>query len=99
MKSTKKQKLVQEDLRKLLPMVPLSDFLEIEKIAGAGHLRHLPPTIISKQAITTHIRHNHTEYDAYLAEGYDADSARHFVLDEMNEVIRLWGGSFKIEDK
>ncbi len=78
-------------LRALVPRTSMADFQAIEEIATSGHLRHLPPTIIAWQAVTTHIRHNHTQYDALLAEGYDRESARHFVLDEMNEVLKKWG--------
>lgn len=84
------QKLL-EALRTLLPTVTLADFKEIEAIANRGHLRHLPPGIIAWQATTTHIRHNHTEYDQLLDEGYDQESARHFVLDKINKKLAEWG--------
>lgn len=78
-------------LREMLPSVTLADFQEITAIAERGHLRHLPPSIVVWQAITTHIRHNHTDYDALLEEGYDSESARHFILDEINEKLEEWG--------
>lgn len=77
----------------MLPRTTLDDFTLIREKALAGHLRHLPPSIAGWQAITTHIRHNHTDYDALLADGYDAESARHFVLEDMNEVLMSWGSS------
>jgi hypothetical protein len=85
-------------LREMLPQITLSDFQAIEEIAKRGHLRHLPPGIIAWQAITTHVRHNHTEYDQLLEEGYDSDSARHFVLDVMNEKLAEWGCLRRIEE-
>ena len=36
------------------------------------------------------IRHAHTEYEKLLGEGYDRDSARFFVIDEINEVLTRW---------
>ena len=83
----------------MLPKVTLDDFQQIETIAQRGHLRHLPPTIVAWQAITTHIRHNHTEYDKLLAEGYDAESARHFVLEAMNEKLDEWGCLRRIDEE
>jgi hypothetical protein len=32
-----------------------------------------------------------TDYDELLAHGYDCESARHFVADEMTRVLREWG--------
>lgn len=82
----------------MLPNITLADFNAIEAIAERGHLRHLPPGIIAWQAITTHVRHNHTEYDQLLKEGYDGDSARHFVLDVMNEKLAEWGCLRRVEE-
>ncbi len=59
--------------------------MAVEDRADAGHLRHLPPSIRAWQALTSHIRHTHTEYDEMLKDGYDQDTARHFVFDEINE--------------
>lgn len=78
-------------LRAMLPAVPLADFRAIEAIAAKGHLRHLPPSIRVWQAVTTHIRHVHTDYDELLAEGYDPAAARHFVIDAMNAKLSEWG--------
>lgn len=77
----------------------MSDFQAIEEIANAGHLRHLPPSISAWQAITTHIRHAHTDYDSLLGDGYDTESARHFVLAEMNEILTQWGCQKQITDQ
>ena len=73
--------------------MPLADFDAVMKIAIAGHLRHLPPSIATSQALASHVRHVHTEYHRLLEEGYDRDSARHFVLDAMNRVLRRWGAA------
>ena len=80
-------------LNALVPLAPLADVLVIKEIAHKRHLRHLPAPIGAWLAVTTHVRHNHTDYDALLDEGYDSDSARHFVLDDMNAVLRHWQSS------
>ena len=41
--------------------------------------------------MTAYIRHMFTEYDALLDDGYDVESARHFVLDAINEKLGEWG--------
>jgi len=86
-------------LREMLPRVTLSDFEAICEICSRGHLRHLPPSIRAWQATTTHIRHNHTEYDTLLADGYDQEAARHFVIPEINEKLEEWGSSKTIDDR
>lgn len=85
-------------LREMLPDITLADFQEIEAISIKGHLRHLPDSIIAWQATTTHIRHNYTDYDALLADGYDTESARHFVLDAMNDKLDEWGSLKRIDE-
>lgn len=81
----------------MVPRAPMSDFLEIEIAASSGHLRHLPLSIAVWQAITSYARHNHTDYDVLLADGYDQDSARHFIVDDLNATLELWGCSRKVD--
>ncbi|MCK7611601.1 DUF2293 domain-containing protein [Roseibium sediminicola] len=88
---TKRQKDMRKALRALLPRVPMHDAESILALALSGHLRHLPPSIALWQATTSHIRHELTDYDTLLEDGYDRDAARFFVVDEMNEVLRGWG--------
>ena len=93
---TARQKEIARRLRMICPLMPLADFNFVLDTALAGHLRHLPPSIALQQALTSRIRHAHSEYDALLAEGYDRDSARHFVLDEMNAVLARWGSHLRL---
>ncbi|MCB1451747.1 MAG: DUF2293 domain-containing protein [Nitratireductor sp.] len=93
---TSRQKELARRLRALCPQMPLADFIAVTEAATAGHLRHLPPSIALEQALSAHVRHAHTEYDALLADGYDRDSARHFVVDEMNLVLAHWGSHFRV---
>ena len=98
MKSLTNLKEIRKRLRELVPNISMSGFLEIEQIATAGHLRHLPPSIAVWQAVTTVARHQHTDYDQMLKEGYDADTARHFVRDDINEILKEWGCSRQLSD-
>lgn len=94
---TRLQREVRRHLRALAPNMPLSDFLAVEDVAASGHLRHLPPSIIAWQALTTHVRHAWTDYDLLIEEGYDRDAARHFVVDTMNETLSRWGCLKRVE--
>ena len=58
--------------------------------ANARHLKALPPSIAVWLATVAHVRHRHTDYEKLLAEGYDRDSARFFVLDQTNAVLTRW---------
>ncbi len=99
MQTRGKAKEVKRRLRELIPLATMEDFLAVEEVADAGHLRHLPPSIRVWQALTTYIRHQHTDYDELLADGYDQDSARHFVFTEINEKLILWGCSKLLDEE
>ena len=99
MKSVARQKEIRKRLRELVPAASMEDFLAMEEIAAAGHLRHLPASIAVWQAATTRARHAHTDYDQLLEDGYDQESARHFVLDEINAQLETWGCSKRISEE
>ena len=42
-------------------------------------------------SLVAYVRHTFTDYDELLAEGYDPDSARHFVAAEMDKILQAWG--------
>ncbi|TIT58146.1 MAG: DUF2293 domain-containing protein, partial [Mesorhizobium sp.] len=65
---------------------------------GAVHMKSLPPTIAVWLATTAHIRHVHTDYEKLLAEGYDRDSARFFVMEQTNIVLTRWRATRLLED-
>ncbi len=91
MKPAGRKKEVTRRVRELAPHANLEDFQAILEHALVGHLRHLPPSIAVWQSITSRARHVHTDYDQLLADGYDADSARHFVLNDINAQLSQWG--------
>jgi hypothetical protein len=96
---TRRHKEIAKHLRVLAPMMPMADFNAALTGAVAGHLRHLPPSIAAWQALTSHLRHAHTEYDALLEEGYDRDSARFFVVEAMNAQLAAWGASRSVSEE
>lgn len=93
---TRRQKQMRKQLRQLAPRIPYADSEPVIDAALAGHLRHLPPSIALWQALSAHVRHAHTDYDALLEEGYDRDAARFFVVDDMNAVLTDWGSAARV---
>ncbi len=89
-RSTGRRKAIAKALTVLLPMAPYADIEKIRTDAGAPHLKALPVSIAVWLATVAHIRHAHTAYEKLLAEGYDRDSARFFVVDEINAWLTKW---------
>ena len=77
-------------LTALLPMAPYAYMERIRADAGTAHMKALPPTIAVWLATIAHVRHAHTDYEKLLAEGYDRDSARFFVIGQTNDVLTRW---------
>ncbi len=85
-------------LRLHVPQVPMADAEDIREAAAAPHLKTLPPSTAVWLATVAHVRHNHTDYDTLLDDGYDRDAARHFVIDETNTVLTRWRASRLLDE-
>ena len=88
--STNRRRTIARALTLLLPGAPYADIEAIRTEAGAKHMKTLPPSIAVWLATVAHVRHQHTDYEQLLAEGYDRDAARFFVIDRTNEVLTSW---------
>lgn len=88
--STGRRRAVAKALTALLPAAPYIDIEQIRTDANAPHLKALPPAIAIWLATVAHVRHQHTDYEKLLDEGYDRDSARFFVIDQINTVLTAW---------
>ncbi|MEQ1950351.1 DUF2293 domain-containing protein [Mesorhizobium yinganensis] len=88
--STHRQRAIAKALTALLPLAPYADAEKIRTDAGAKHLKTMPPTIAVWLAAVAHVRHAHTDYEALLEDDYDRDSARFFVVDQINAVLTRW---------
>ena len=88
--STGRQRAVAKALTALLPLAPYADAEVIRADALAVHMKTLPPTIAVWLATVAHVRHAHTDYEKLLSEGYDRDSARFFVIDQINATLTRW---------
>ncbi|MBX3596829.1 MAG: DUF2293 domain-containing protein [Rhizobiaceae bacterium] len=88
--ATQRQRALAKALTALIPLAPYADAEAIRSEANSAHMKTLPPSVAVWLATVAHIRHQHTDYEKLLEEGYDRDSARFFVIDETNEVLTRW---------
>jgi hypothetical protein len=79
-------------LRRLAPNIPPHEFgAVIDHALDSAGLKAAAPEAAAWLSLVAYVRHTFTDYDELLAQGYDRDSARHFVADEMAEVLSRWG--------
>jgi len=84
--------LLEAALRRLAPKMPPHEFSAVidHALDSSGLLAAAPDTA-AWLSLTAYVRHTCTDYDELLEQGYDRDSARHFVAEEMTEVLGGWG--------
>lgn len=79
-------------LSRIAPGVPAFDREAIlDHACDSPGLRPASPEAAAWLSLVAHVRHTYTDYQDMLDDGYDADSARHFVLAALNEVLAEWG--------
>jgi hypothetical protein len=79
-------------LRHLAPKIPPHEFgAVVDHAVDSSGLRGAAADEAAWLSLVAYVRHILTEYDELLKQGYDRDSARHFVAGEMEEVLRGWG--------
>jgi hypothetical protein len=88
--STKFQKEIAEALTRLAPGIPWADAELVRAEAGSRRYREFPASVSVWLVLVAHIRHQHTDYEALIGEGYDRASARHFVTQAINEKLTEW---------
>lgn len=87
---TNRRRAIDKAITALLPLAPYADTEKIRGDAGAAHMKTLPASIAVWLAAIAHIRHAHTDYEKLLGEGYDRDSARFFVIGQINDWLTRW---------
>jgi len=89
---------VEGAVRILAPRIPSHEFEAVAHHAMTSRgLRTASPEAAAWLSLVAFIRHRLTDYDGLLDEGYDLESARFFVLDEMNAVLERWGSPRRIQ--
>ena len=96
---TPRQKAIHKALRALIPLAPYADFEPIAAAAHSRHMRDLTPVNGAFLATVAYIRHQYTDYDALRDEGYDHDSARYFIADDIEDKLHEWGSPRGLESE
>lgn len=99
MVGTKRQQAIRRALRALVPGIPLADAETVLALASRAQMKALPPSTALWLALGSYVRHAHTDYDRLLAEGYERDAARFFVVDAIDDVLSGWGCQRSILDE
>lgn len=89
---------IESAVRILAPRIPRHEFESVTDHAlGSRGLHTATPETAAWLSLVAYIRHRLTDYDDLLDEGYDVESARFFVLDDMNAVLEGWGSPRRVE--
>jgi hypothetical protein len=92
-----RRELLESAVRVLAPRIPRHEYESvIDHALGSRGLHTASPEAAAWLSITAFIRHRLTEYDNLLDEGYDQESARFFVLEEMNRILAGWGSPRRV---
>jgi len=94
---TRRNQELRQALRRLAPLILYADSEPVLERAAKLAREDLSLGAALWLALVAHVRHRHTDYDALLAEGYDRDAARHFVVEQTEEVLRGWGCARRID--
>jgi len=83
---------IESALRHLAPKLPAHEFgAVVDHAMDSPGLGVAAPEKAAWLSLVAYARHTMTDYDALLAEGYDRDSARHFVAGDLEELLAGWG--------
>jgi hypothetical protein len=74
----------------LFPLAPYVDAEPIREKAARKSMNSMTAEVAVWLSGIAHIRHEYTDYDALLGEGYGRDAARFFVVDNINAVLTDW---------
>jgi hypothetical protein len=83
---------IEEALRQLAPHIPAYEAGAIvDHALDSCGLNSASPQAAAWLSMVAFVRHALTEYDSLLEEGYDQESARHFVAGDIQAVLTEWG--------
>ncbi len=92
-----RREAIESAVRILAPRIPQHEFEAVTDHALSSRgLYTASPEKAAWLSLTAFIRHRLTDYDSLLDEGYDVESARFFVLDEMNATLEQWGSPRRV---
>ena len=95
-----RRQAVRQALAVLAPRLRDYEAVEVvDRALASPGLRGAMSETAAWLTLVAYARHVFTEYDALLDDGYDRDSARHFVLDDLNAVLAEWGVRRRVPDE
>ncbi len=95
-----RREAIESAIRILAPRIPRHEFEAVTDHAlGSRGLHTASPEAAAWLSLVAYIRHRLTDYDSLLDEGYDVDSARFFVLDDINATLEEWGSPRRVESE
>jgi hypothetical protein len=79
-------------LRRLAPQIPAHELgAVLDHARDSPGLRSASAETAAWLSLVAYARHAFTDYDELLQDGYDRDSARHFVAEGIDAVLHGWG--------
>ena len=82
---------IEAALRRLAPRMPAHEFgAVVDHALDSDGLRTAEAGTAAWLSLVAYVRHALTDYDELLDEGYDRDSARHFVADAIRDILDGW---------
>ncbi len=92
-----RREALEDAVRTLAPRIPAHEFeAVVDHALLSPGLRGALPERGAWLSLVAYVRHRFTDYDTLLEEGYDQDSARFFVLDDINAVLEEWGSPRRV---
>lgn len=89
---------IEAALRRLAPRLPNHEFSAIvDHAVGSRGLSNASPEAAAWLSLVAYVRHRLTDYDELLEQGYDQESARHFVAGEIEAVLIHWGSTRRLD--
>jgi hypothetical protein len=83
---------IETAVRRLAPQIPRHEFgAVVDHALDSTGLRTASPESAAWLSLVAYVRHTFTDYDDRLGQGYDRDSARFFVAEEISDILKGWG--------
>jgi hypothetical protein len=90
---------IEAALRRLAPQIPAHECgAVIDHAMDSPGLGAASPESAAWLSLVAYARHVFTDYDELLTQGYDQDSARHFVAEAIDETLQGWGVRRRVAD-
>jgi len=91
---------IESALRRLAPRIPDHEFgTVVDHAIDSRGLRQAAPEEAAWLSLVAYVRHVLTDYDALRDQDYDEDSARFFVAEDIEAVLKRWGAQRRLAAK